>query len=477
MKEEKPLPLFLLSAAMELGWIYAWATYLSLSFLHRFFPFPETLGMFLLASALTVLPQGRGWRIMTIVGIHLCGFVLAGLRMVYRFVEPSYPFANPAWLVQFLNKSRSPLEWVVLFFVTFWCLFLWVRGVGLVRKPYSYRTLTQRFDLGVAAFFLLFFTKLLVRVKGDFTIKEDVSLFLVFSFLLFGLLGLGMARNRSENRKDFLPSFKGLGMILSFTLMILLVGSGLILFFRPYLNTLAEGAYQGVQMVARPMGWVLVTALRWVFFRGIHRPEEALPPPQGGGPTPSTPAAEPGGWFQLLEKVIGWGLVGLLGMALLAALSLGLYYVFRFLLSRTSRSPRKDALWMFIPATWEWFKSFLLRLRRRASRGRQSPQRAIHFFQSLLAWGRRSRVYRFRSETALEYGRRLKQRFPALGEEIDLIVVEFNREAYGGFPLSHELQVQLRAALRCLQNPRHWPSRLKYWLWGEDHLDVSSPSP
>jgi len=477
MKEEKPMTLFLLSAGMELSWIYAWATYLTLSFLHRSFPFPETLGMFLLASVLTALPQGRGWRVIEIAGLHFSGFVLAGLRMVYVFFgDPSHPFTNPAWLAQFLNKSRSPLEWVILFFVAFWCLFLWVRGVGLVRKPFRYRTLTSRFDLGLAAFFLLFFTKLLVKVKGGFMMEEDVSLFMVFSFLLFGLLGLAMARNPSEERKDFLPSFKGLGMILSFTLTILLVGSGLILFFRPYLSTLAEGAYQGVQMVARPMGWVLVSVLRWMFFRGIHRPEEALPLPQEGAPGPSISTPETGAWFELLEKVIGWGLVGLLGMALVAALGVGLYFVIRFLLSKTSPSPKKDALWRFIPSGWAWLKAFFARLRRRVFQGRRGPAGAIHFFQDLLVWGRRSRTGRLQSETALEYGRRLKSRFPSLRREIDLIVTEFHQEVYGGFPLSHGRRVELRAALRCLQNPRHWPSRLKYWLREEDHLDGSPPS-
>lgn len=478
MKEEKPVTLILLSAGMELSWIYAWATYLTLSFLHRSFPFSETLGIFLLASVLAGLPQGRGWRVIEIAGLHFCGFVLVGLRMVYLFLaDPSYPFTNPAWLAQFLNKSRSPLEWVLLLFIAFWCLFLWIRGVGLVRKPLSYRTLTSRFDLGLAAFFLLFFTKLLVRVKGGFTIQEDVSLFMVFSFLLFGLLDLGMARNQSEDRKDFLPSFKAVGMILSFTLTILLVGSGLILFFRPYLSGLAEGAYQGVQMVARPMGWVLVSILRWLFFRGIHRPEEAVAPPQEGAAGPLTSTPEPGGWFELLEKVIGWGLVGLSGMALLAALGIGLYFVVRFLLSKTPRSPKKDALWRFIPSGWAWLRAFLARLRRKVFQGKRGPAGAIHFFQGLLVWGRRSGTGPLQSETALEYGRRLKSRFPSLRREIDLIVTEFHQEVYGGFPLSETRRVELRAALRCLQNPRHWPSRLKYWLREEDHRDGSPPSP
>jgi len=52
--KNKPL-LLLAGAGMELSWRFAWATFFTTSILHHPFPFPEAVGTFVLAAALTSL--------------------------------------------------------------------------------------------------------------------------------------------------------------------------------------------------------------------------------------------------------------------------------------------------------------------------------------------------------------------------------------------------------------------------------------
>ncbi len=166
MKRGKGALLFLVIVGMELSWRYAWANFLTTSILSQIFPFPEAIGTFALASVLTLLSKGKGWRVVYILSIQLFGFILATLRIVYAFNTWSYSFLNHTWLIEFFNTPRGPLEWLNLILVLFLTLMFWVGGVTLARRSTAYSTLCSRFDLGIAAFVLLFLTKFLVLVKG-----------------------------------------------------------------------------------------------------------------------------------------------------------------------------------------------------------------------------------------------------------------------------------------------------------------------
>jgi hypothetical protein len=79
-------------------------------------------------------------------------------------------------------------------------------------------------------------------------------------------------------------------------------------------------------------------------------------------------------------------------------------------------------------------------------------------------WGRHSGFPHFVSETPREYGLRLKNRFPSLAKEIESIIEAFNQEIYAEITLSEKQLSQVRFALRRMQSPIHWPSRLKSWF-------------
>jgi len=79
----------------------------------------------------------------------------------------------------------------------------------------------------------------------------------------------------------------------------------------------------------------------------------------------------------------------------------------------------------------------------------------------LLRWGKRSGLRLLPGETPAEYGKRLVQHFPDLGDDITMIVEAFNKEIYGQIRLDSKILSGLLSARRRLRRLRHWPSRIK----------------
>jgi hypothetical protein len=459
MREEKGIFLFMICTGMELSWIYAWANYLTFMILHRPFPLFEMIGIFILAAALTHLSWGRGWRVIWILGLQCIGFALACLRIIYIFEYGSIPFFTKNWVIEFFNTPRTVLEWLILFFILFWSLFLWINGIRMVRRPKTYFNLCSRFDLGMGAFFLLFLIKLLAFTKGNVRIEEPISYFMIFSFFMFGLLTLGVLRNRSNDRKDFLPGFQGIGMIFSFGLIVILFGSGVTFFFWPYLNWAAEISYRGIKMAAYPLITIFVAVIRFLYFRNANLPAE---PSATKEETIDRLSSSGGGtwWSVLIEKYLIWGFIGLIGLAFLIMAGFAIFYVFRWLLLKTPNREkgmnRKNLLTGWIRR----LKYFFLYFWRKMIHYTKSRKTAFFFYQGLLSWGRRSGLSRFLSETPQEYGSRLKDRFPQLEREIESIIEAIHLEVYGEKILSREELATSHSALRSLRSPRHWPSRI-----------------
>jgi len=462
MKKEKGSFLFLINAGMEISWTYAWATYLTLAFLHRLFPLPDALATFALAAVLTHFSRGKGWRVIEVVGIQILGFVLAGLRIIYVFEYPSHSFLSSSWVIEFLKSPRGTLAWMALLYLVFWTLFFWIRGMNFVRKPMTYDTTCSRFDLGLAAFFALFLTKLVVFVKGGGKIDESLTQYLAFAFFAFGLLAIGLARNQTGERKDFLPRFQGIGMILSFAVLIIMFGAGLVLLFWPYLGMAAEVTYAGIKTAAGPLGSILVAVLRFLYLGGAKGPAESDPGGQGG-PEDLSFSHTHSWWSEVLEKVLTWGLFGLLGLALMVMVAIGIFYLVRWLFSKTAHEERRPGR-RFIPDWIIRIRTFFARLSGKIIGFLRGCKSGMQLFGALLVWGRRSGLHHSLSETPLEYGTRLKSRFPALKGQIDLIIESFSQEVYGEIVLDRQQIDGGRCALRNLRSPRHWPLRMKSWL-------------
>ncbi|MFH1624820.1 MAG: hypothetical protein ABID54_06660, partial [Pseudomonadota bacterium] len=166
MKSERSILLFLSAGAMEVVWLYAWATFISIPLIHRSFPLPEAMGTFALAVVLTLVVRGRSWRVILILGLHLFGLLLTASKIVHIFFYWSHPFWAQWWLWESFRQPKEFLEWFNLIFVLIWVLVFWIGGVTLARRSAGYLTICVRFDVGVAAFFCLLMIKFLVLLKG-----------------------------------------------------------------------------------------------------------------------------------------------------------------------------------------------------------------------------------------------------------------------------------------------------------------------
>jgi hypothetical protein len=460
MKKDKGFFLTVLLGGMELCWISAWAHWLTLLILQRPFPFSDGIGIFAIAAVFTRLLTGRGWRIIWVLSIQILGFAFSGLRIVYLFESSSLSFLDWGWVIHSFNTSRTPLEWVILFYLLSWPLFLWISGVRFAKRPIAYLNVCSRFDLGLGAFFLLYLTKMTLFVKGGVTVSDPVSEYLVLSFFLFGLLAIGWARDRGKDRKDFLPGYQGFGMILIFAAVVILFGTALTLFFWAYLNVAAEAGYSGLRIAARPIGSFLVMIIRFLYFRDIHRPNEPSASKDSGSGEIAGPMKE-GGLSEFWEKALSYGLFAVIGLLFAVILGLAAFYLLRWLFSRTSVNKKKVSGPTSLP---DWIKRcrvFLLGLWSKAIRSIRRPANSIQFFAGLLRWGRRSGMPHQTCQTPAEYGARLKHRFPQLDREIDRIIEAFNLEVYGELSLSRGALMAAESAWRKLRSPRHWPARVR----------------
>lgn len=473
MRGGKGALLFLVMAGMELSWLDAWANFLTLSVLHEPFPFLEAIATFALAAAITFLSKGKGWRIVYILMFQVLGFTLASLRIVYGFNAASYPFLSKAWFVEFFNTPREPLEWLTLILILFLSLIFWVGGVTLARRSTAYSTLCSRFDLGIAAFALLFLTKFLVLYKGGIKIEDPLSQLLFFPFFIFSLLGIGLVRTQTTSPRDFLPGYQGVGIILSFTVVVVLFSTALVLFFLPYLTLAAETGYAILKTAAKPLGPVLVSILRFIFMHGATQPEMPSPPTKGGVRELASPG-ESSWWTELFEKILVWTFGSLFGLILIIVCCAALFYLFRWLLSKTSVDQTRQGLWHSFLSWLYRLGVFLASSWRRFARRTKGYRGAVRLYAALLLWGRHSGLPHLLSETPREYALRLKNRFPSLKKEIESIIEAFHQEVYAVTTLSEKQLLQARFALRRMRSPMHWPSRLKNWFLQPDLSEATS---
>jgi len=464
MKSQRRDLLFLAGAGMELSWLYAWATFIMVSILHRPFPLPEAIGTFALATVLTLVVRGRGWRVILILGLQVFGFLLATSRIVHVFFYRPHPFFGQWWLLECFRQPKDPLGWFILVIILFFALLFWVGGVTLARRSVAYITVCTRFDLGVAAFFCLLLTKFLLLVRGGIDIQDPTTELLLFPFFVFSLLAIGMARNRSSAQRDFLSGYQGIGVIVSFTVVVLAFGAGLVLLFLPYLSLAADMGYGVLKSAAAPLGPILVSIIRFLFIHSRSRPGTASPS-SSGGEAEFVSSTDSSWWTELFEKVFSWGFLGLGVLIALILCGLGMWYLFRWLFSRTTKSRKTQIQWSLISLWAALLWSALLHFWDKIVRRVKGYRSAVQLYSALLNWGRHSGLPNFLSETPTEYGVRLRHQFPTLNREIGLIAETFNKEVYGEILLDEQQFTMAKLAWRRLRSPIHWPSRFKSWFF------------
>ena len=252
-------------------------------------------------------------------------------------------------------------------------------------------------------------------------------------------------------------------MLVSFTLVIIAFGAGLVLYFMSYLSAAAEVGYGVLKSAAGPLGPVLVRMLLFIF--GRQPQPEPVFPTTDRDEAQYLPSGESSWWGELVQAILGWGLLGLGLLIALTVCAVGTWFLLRWLLSRTSKAERKPIDWLgalfWAKRLWAamgmGFKLVLERLK--------GYRDAIQLYRAFLKWGRRSGLPHLLSETPGEYGVRLKKRFPTLAGEIGQIVEAFNLAVYGEVLLDDTQITLARRSWKELCSSRYWPARLKSWFF------------
>jgi hypothetical protein len=446
----------ILTHGMELSWLGAWAVFAAAALVNRPFPLIEATAAFLGASLLTRLLSGRGWLVIAVLALQAAGLVAATAAMVHAFCYPASPLLDREWLLELFRSERTGADWALVLLGVGSALVFWREGFRLARRPLDEETLSSRFDVGLAAFFLLFLVELVAAYKGA-RLDDPASHLFLLPFFVTSLLALGLNRLPGDGQKEFLPGFRGAGVFLTFIAAALLPAGALVLFALPYLRLAAQGGLYVLAHVGSAVSPYLIAVLRFLFAPRPGRPGPVAPTPER--PLPGLPAQAPDGWFtQWLATLFAWAAATVLTVAAIAAVGVLLYLLVRFLFSRTAAAPvqpRRGPVWPRLARLRELLAGFLRRLR--------PARRAPEVYGRLLGWGRRSGVRPLRTETPSEFGAKLQRSFPQLAGEIGLIVQAFNVEVYGG--KQGGAAPAARAAWRRVRSPRHWPARL-HRLWG-----------
>jgi hypothetical protein len=458
MKNKKRTFLSLLCIGMEIFWMYAWASF-SMTAAKGLFPLVGAFIMFGVAAVITHFSTGRGWRIIYLAVLYLLASGASLLIIFYLAYFSSLPLFSNGWIILFFSTARSPLELLNLILLIVWSVLFWISGRFFSRRENTYYTVCGRFDLGLAAFFSLFFLKLILEVKGGIKV-DDMSFTLIFPFILFSLLAIGIANTKSTS-KNFLPGFRWIGIILGIGIVIIL-SALIILVLTPVLTRTAETGYSLFKSGAHFIMPGVVSVLRFLFGPRSMRSEPAASSPKSDN---FNWDSDGGWWSELLDKIFKWG-IKIFAIMLVAVISgIALYYLFKWLFSKTA-FVRREIRKSYDGAPWyRRLLALLLSILKMIMIKLRGYSKASEFYRLLLRWGRRSGIPGLINETPLEYADRLKDHFPRLKTDIELIVSSFNREVYGGLALPGELISDTRSSWRRLRSPFNWPARLKRLLF------------
>ena len=426
------------------------------SFFQRIYPLPQALGIFSLAAFLALFCRRRRWRVIQVIGINLAGSAAAGLWVVYVFYYRLEAWWSRDWLADFIIRPRDQLEWLLLFLVLSSTIVFWVAGIRFAQSARSYTCACSRFDHGIIAFFSLFLVKLTLQTRMGVQFQDSMAFLMIFPFFIFSLTEIGLARSQSNaQQKTYISGYYAVGVLASFTIGALIIGTAAVMFFLPYLKMASVAGYDLVQKAAGPLGPIVVAAIRFIFGHADWDSTIA-------DFTPSLGIAEPvvtGPWMLMLQNVLMWG--GWILLIVMGTLIAGvvLWYVYRWLfLKRVGAEPIPDP-WSLL-FWWKQIKTFLITCLLWLFSA-NAKRTALQFYAALGRWGRHSGFKQEPNETPMEYGRRLSHHFPQLKAEIVLVIEMLHQEVYGEYSLSSKQVLKIRRAWKKLHSPIKWPMRVK----------------
>ncbi len=449
---------------MGFSWIYGLSTFTLNAVFHEPYPLISALCIYALGTWVTAISTGKGWRIISVLLLHLIALSISLLRMIHLTLPDPASFFDRTWFFTFIAVQRPPMQWLYLVLLLFWGIMLWLGGMRLVRIPLEYRNISNRFDLGIAAFLSVMLIKLLFFVKTGNNLNDPSTLHLILPFFVFGLLALGLTGSENDPGKEYLPGFRTFGIISTFSALILLTAAALVALYLPYLRHAADFSYWAMKEGGRPFVPYIIAVLRFLFGPGQIRSAPRAGPLESGE-TSAVSGMEEITWLgETVRFILEKSAVFLFLAAMVFVTGLLFYLLGKWLLSATSSVPdkRHSLTGLFRMFTAE----FILMCHRikviyKRIRGEKDP---IFLFNRLQHWGRHNGQKRLINETPTEYGSRLSTSFPELETDIHLIISTFNDNIYGEIALDEKDLSKAGSAWKKLRSPRLWPVRMKVML-------------
>ena len=459
MKPGKQILVVLSCGGMEITWRYAWALFLTLGILKRPFPLSESVAVFAMASFVTVLSGYKNWRLYQSLSLHIAGFTVAWLLTTYRFFYRHMPLFNISWTEDLFKQLQAPQQWLIQLLVFACLLLFWLGARAMVKRQQNYYPVCLQFDKGLGALFLLLLIKFMIQEKGGIRLEDAVTRYLLFAFFTFSLIAISLSRNQNDVQKTFRPGYHSIGILLGFFSVVLIASAVLIVLSLPYLTLMADSAQSVLKETTGPMGPVLVNFIRFLFSLGGYGSGSGVQVTGGSIGNQLFPDAEIGG-----APVLGWILLGGIGLIALGLCGYLIHLLVCWLLKRNPKNKSKHQLMdllsellSMIGAICLWVWNGLRFLFKRIDS-------ATAIYAGMLRWGRRSGVSAVLGQTPIEYGSRLCHHFPALKEEIEMIIDTFNLEVYGNIVIDERRLTRIRSARHKMRSPRHWLLRLRGWL-------------
>lgn len=458
MKTQKNVLIFS-SGGMILSAFYACTSFIFTSISQKPISLSDAAVILFMATLITSIHNQRGWRRIYVIGLHTWGLLFVFLRLCHNYYRLESSFWLFQWVQDFLLLERPAAGWFVLILILFCISILWFCGIRLVTKPTDQTTISHRFDSGLGFLLLLLVIKLALATKGISIPVEHSATRPIISFIILGLLSLGIVRNSSPSQVGGITYLKGIGIAMTFTFIILMLGGGLFILFLPEFQNLAETSADLLKTLKKPVEQFVIFISSVYLESGFRRKSE----PQLTGdylPTIDKSGGELGIFHYLF--------IGISIVILLSVIGFILYRLIKWLLSKIR--------WLFSETLeerdqrgiWELLLSCIIAATRILSTfwvkifyPPDTSSAAEKFYRRLLRWGRISGLSHAVFETPKEYGIRLGHLFPQIEKEIRLIVNLHDEAVYGGIsPDKHQLS-RARLAFRRIRNPLLWFARLK----------------
>jgi hypothetical protein len=448
----------LAGAAMEISWLFSWASLVMGLLSEGLFPYLQAVIAFGTGALLARETGKRGWRRIWMIAVHLTGFSLATLLLFHAFTYTSMPLFNRVWIVALFALPQNATDWFIFVLLLLWATAFYVSGMKLAERQRGYWTACTRFDLGILMFAGLLLFRLGLAHNGA-PVEGRTTGWMVIVFVISGLFTIGLARNRRQAGTTYLAGRRMTGVLLSYTFAVMLCVVGLTALLWPFFVTTAETGYGLLQQGFRPVASLLVWLLRFLFLgKGRSTNPAGGYPGEGMAEKLDIAAATDGPG--LLAAVMWWAFAGVVAIAIAGLTGFVLWRLVEWLLGRSPADRRTAA---GLPGFFDWLSGLskilifcadwvVHRLRARTEIGQ--------VFAALLRWGEYGGVARDKNETVREYARRLCGCFPAAKPDIVLIADLFERAVYAGQQLDCQQLSRADRAMRRLRHPSYWPARI-----------------